>query len=172
MIEQRPNRVGLASAETLSHLEAVRREMAIQETVLAALIREREEYENQLAVAVQTAACTSRERFAVSSSGGTTAQNGPGLREIMKFRLYVAGRAPNSVQAVANLNAICRAYLHENCTIEIIDVIEEPLRALADGILVTPTLVKLSPPPVSSIIGDLSQTPSVLLTLGLEVDLK
>ena len=86
-----------------------------------------------------------------------------------KFRLYVAGDAPNSVQAIANLTALCRAYLLERHTIEIINVFQNPKRALADGILMTPTLVKLAPAPSPrKIIGNLSQTQPVLLALGIE----
>ena len=85
-----------------------------------------------------------------------------------RFRLYVAGDAQNSVQAVANLGAICKEHLPEGCDIEIVDVFREPKRALADGILMTPTLVKLAPSPAPKrIIGTLSQTQPVLDALGL-----
>ena len=43
----------------------------------------------------------------------------------------------------------------------------EPLRALVEGILVTPTLVRLSPP-VRHIVGDLSDRAIVLRALGLD----
>ncbi len=89
-------------------------------------------------------------------------------RALFKFRLYVAGDAPNSAQAVANLGALCRAHLPDRHEIEIVDVFLEPKRALADGIFLTPTLVKLAPSPVKKIIGTLSQTQIVLQALGLE----
>ncbi len=86
-----------------------------------------------------------------------------------KFRLYVAGDAQNSAQAVANLTALCKAYLKDRHAIEVVNVFKDPKRALADGILMTPTLVKLSPAPVCTIVGTLSRTESVLQTLGLEL---
>lgn len=89
-------------------------------------------------------------------------------QRFFKFRLYIAGDAPNSTLAVANLLALCRAYLPERHEIEIIDVLREPRLALANGILMTPTLVKLAPAPVRQIIGTLSQVEPVLLALGLE----
>jgi circadian clock protein KaiB len=49
----------------------------------------------------------------------------------------------------------------------VIDVLKEPLRALAEAVLVTPTVVKLSPWPEQQIIGDLSQEEEVLRALGL-----
>ena len=86
-----------------------------------------------------------------------------------KFRLYVAGDAQNSAQAVANLTALCKAYLKDRHSIEIVNVFHEPQRALADGILMTPTLVKLAPTPAPrKIIGTLSQTQPVLQALGLQ----
>lgn len=86
-----------------------------------------------------------------------------------KFRLYIAGDAPNSEQAVANLAAFCRAHLVDRHKIEIVDVFRDPKRALADGIFMTPTLIKLTPSPIRRIVGTLSQTRIILVTLGLEV---
>jgi circadian clock protein KaiB len=84
-----------------------------------------------------------------------------------KFRLYVAGDSPNSTQAVANLNSLCHEHLPDRHEIEIIDVLCDPERALTDGILLTPTLVKLSPAPVRKILGNLNQLQTVLLALNL-----
>lgn len=87
---------------------------------------------------------------------------------MFKFRLYVAGDALNSTQALANLAALCQAQLPDRHEIEVIDVFQHPKRALIDSIFMTPTLVKLAPPPVRRIVGTLSQTQLVLLALGLE----
>jgi circadian clock protein KaiB len=84
-----------------------------------------------------------------------------------RFRLYVAGDAQNSAQAVANLNALCREYLPNRHSIDIVDVFRDPERALADRIFMTPTLVRLRPHPVRRIVGTLSQTQPVLHALGL-----
>jgi circadian clock protein KaiB len=83
------------------------------------------------------------------------------------FRLYLAGGAPNSVRAFANLYAICRKHFPGSHRIEVIDVLKDPLRALAEAILVTPTVVKLSPWPEQQIVGDLSEEEAVLRALGL-----
>jgi circadian clock protein KaiB len=84
-----------------------------------------------------------------------------------KFRLYVAGDAHNSAQARANLNLLCQAHLAGRCEIDVVDVFEEPQRALSDAILMTPTLVQLAPLPVRRLVGTLSQTQTVLHALGL-----
>ncbi len=86
---------------------------------------------------------------------------------VVMLRLYIAGDAPNSVQAIANLEAICQEYLQGGHKLEVIDVLKHPRRAMADGVLVTPSLAKLSPNPVANIIGNLSDKSKVLLALGL-----
>jgi circadian clock protein KaiB len=89
-------------------------------------------------------------------------------RSRYKFRLYVAGDAQNSAQAVVNLRALCRVYIPDRHEIEIIDVFRNPKRVLAEGILMTPTLVKLAPFPVCRIVGTLADTPTLVQSLGLE----
>lgn len=86
----------------------------------------------------------------------------------VKFRLYVADDALNSAQARANLLALCRMYLSDRYEIDLVDVFKEPQRALADGIFMTPTLIRLAPLPVRRIVGTLSQTALVLRALDLD----
>ena len=92
---------------------------------------------------------------------------GPHPQGAYVFRLYLAGGAPNSVRALANLYAICRKHFPYSHRIEVIDVLTHPLRALTDGVVVTPTLVKASPAPEQQIIGNLSEEEEVLRALGL-----
>jgi circadian clock protein KaiB len=82
------------------------------------------------------------------------------------LRLYVAGHAPNSLRAIANATAICNQHFAARHTLEIVDLLEDPRRALADGIIVTPTLLKLSPLPKQRMIGNLNDTDRVLMTLA------
>jgi len=86
---------------------------------------------------------------------------------IFRFRLYIADDTFNSVQAVANLRAICDTYLPGRHQIELINVFKDPERALEECIFMTPTLVKLGPAPVERIVGNLSHTNLVLQVLGL-----
>jgi circadian clock protein KaiB len=85
-----------------------------------------------------------------------------------KFRLYIAADTHNSVQARANLAELCRTYLPGRHEIEVVDVLQQPARALQDGIFMTPTLIMLAPAPVQRIVGTLSQTHTVLQALGIE----
>jgi circadian clock protein KaiB len=82
------------------------------------------------------------------------------------LRLYVAGSAPNSLRAIANARAICDAHFATGYELEIVDMLDHPQRALTDGIVVTPTLIKLLPFPVERVVGDLSDANQVLLTLA------
>jgi circadian clock protein KaiB len=88
---------------------------------------------------------------------------------IFKFRLYVAGDTQNSAQALANLTAICLEYLPDRHEIEVVDLLRQPKRALADGVLMTPTLILMAPSPIIKIVGTLSQRRTVLRTLGLGI---
>lgn len=88
-------------------------------------------------------------------------------RTVYKFRLFVADDTLNSIQASLNLTALCEAHLKGRHEIEIVDVFLEPKRALADGIFLTPTLIKLSPLPIRRIVGTLSEPHTVLRALGL-----
>lgn len=87
----------------------------------------------------------------------------------LSLRLYVAGQAPNSVAAINNLRILFPGGKAAGRTveIEIVDVLLEPMRGLRDGIILSPTLVRLSPPPARRVVGNLSDHAAVLLALGV-----
>jgi circadian clock protein KaiB len=91
-------------------------------------------------------------------------------RSIYKFRLFVADETLNSIQATANLHALCQAHLAGRHEIEIVDVFKEPQRAISEGVRMTPTLLRLAPLPIRRIVGTLVDTPRVLETLGLDTN--
>ena len=82
------------------------------------------------------------------------------------LRLYVAGASPNSVDAQANLTALLTGAFAGRFELEIVDVLRHPGRAVADAVLVTPMLHKLSPAPACRIFGNLKDSALVLRTLG------
>jgi circadian clock protein KaiB len=104
---------------------------------------------------------TTRERYA-----GDRGPSGP-VRNRLVLRLYIAGAAPNSMLAEANLRALLGGMRPTEYELEIVDCILEPLRALQDGVFVTPMLLKLSPEPAASIVGSLRDVARVSLALGL-----
>ena len=89
------------------------------------------------------------------------------VHPIHHLRLYIAGDAQNSLEALANLREICDCHLGGACETEVVDVFLQPERAMRDGIFMTPTLVKLSPGVPRTVIGTLSDTQTVLQALEL-----
>ena len=86
---------------------------------------------------------------------------------VFSFRLYVAGEGLNSARAIANLNALCQDRLAGRHQIEIVDVFGHPDRALADRIVMTPTVMRLEPGPIRRVIGTLHASDDVAAALGL-----
>jgi circadian clock protein KaiB len=87
--------------------------------------------------------------------------------ESWRMRLYVAGQSTRSVAAITNLRRICDTHMPGRCTIEVIDLMRNPELARDDQIVAIPTLVRKLPEPVRRIIGDLSETDKVLMSLEL-----
>ena len=84
-----------------------------------------------------------------------------------ELRLYVAGKTPRSLAALANLKRYCEEHLQGKYSIEVIDLLVQPQLAEGDQILAIPTLVKKVPEPIRKIIGDLSNEEKVLVGLDL-----
>jgi len=72
------------------------------------------------------------------------------------LRLYIAKGARTSVAAVANLKQAVADCQGAAAEVEVVDVYQAPKRALADRILVTPTLLRIRPDNVAIMIGDLA----------------
>lgn len=91
-----------------------------------------------------------------------------GAQARLRVRLYLAGDAPNSIAALANLRGAIADYPDGQVDLELIDVLAAPDRGLRDGILVTPMLVKFEPPPERRVLGSLRDRATLLAVLGLE----
>ena len=89
----------------------------------------------------------------------------PQKKSRLRLRLYVAGSAPNSLHAIASIRTICEELAPRVPDLEIVDMLTDPQRALADGIIVTPTLLRLRPLPVQRLIGGLGDLPRVMRLL-------
>jgi circadian clock protein KaiB len=85
----------------------------------------------------------------------------------MMVRLYVAGESPNSVAAKGNLRAALASLSPEDVSIELVDVLREPERSLRDGVLVTPTLIRVAPKPERRMVGNLRDRAALLAGLGI-----
>jgi circadian clock protein KaiB len=84
--------------------------------------------------------------------------------------LYVAGRSPKSVNAIANIKRLCEANLQGRYVLEVIDLYQQPQLAQAEQIIAVPTLIRKSPSPLRRIIGDMSNAERVLVGLDIRSD--
>ena len=87
--------------------------------------------------------------------------------ERWELRMYVAGHTPTSLAAFTNLKKICEEHLAGRYSIEVIDLLDNPLLAKSEQIVTIPTLVRILPLPVKQIIGDLTDTERVIAGLDL-----
>jgi PAS domain S-box-containing protein len=71
----------------------------------------------------------------------------------VKFRLYFAGNGPHSTRALEQVSAWSKAHPSFQISLETIDVQREPSRAVADDIVLVPSLVQLEPGPLHSFTG-------------------
>ena len=83
------------------------------------------------------------------------------------LKLYVAGDGPNSAAARSNLRRLLSPMDPSSYSVEIIDCMDDPMRALEEGVLVTPTTIRCEPGPMVTIVGSLSDAKGVRDALGL-----
>ena len=86
----------------------------------------------------------------------------------IQLKLYVAGRTPRSESAAARVRQLFEDVLKTAYEMTVIDVLEGPSLADQDKVIATPTLIKLDPPPVRRIVGDLSDLAQVARLLGMQ----
>ncbi len=88
--------------------------------------------------------------------------------EVWDLSLFVAGREnPNSVIAFSNLKRICEEHLPGSYNLQVIDITDSSDIANTENIIAVPTLIRNVPAPRRTIIGDLSNTDRVLVSLGV-----
>ena len=87
--------------------------------------------------------------------------------ERIELRLYVSGCTPKSARAIADFQRLCQKHLPGRCDVEIIDIYQQPDRAVEAQIVAVPTLIKSSPRSLRRLIGSLAETATVLESLGL-----
>ena len=83
------------------------------------------------------------------------------------LRLYIAGQTTKAQKAIEDLEAFLDEYCKGEYSFEIIDVFENPQLTGFDQIIVTPTVIKLLPPPTVRITGELSDWKRAKEALGL-----
>ena len=85
------------------------------------------------------------------------------------LRLYVTGMTLRSMQAIANLRAICETRLQGRYDLEVVDIYRHPRLARDEQIVAAPTLIRKLPLPLRRMVGNLSDEERVLMGLDLRV---
>ncbi|MBF0584892.1 MAG: circadian clock protein KaiB [Magnetococcales bacterium] len=83
------------------------------------------------------------------------------------LKLYIAGYTSRSARSIKNLRRVCNEMMAGMYEIAVIDILDQPQLAEDEKILATPTLIKVLPPPMRRIIGDLSDREKVLAGLDI-----
>jgi len=84
-----------------------------------------------------------------------------------KFILFISGMSIKSGYAIENIRKICDQYLAGAYELQIIDIAIDKEQAVRYQVIAIPTLIRISPEPVRTILGDLSDTQKVLKILDI-----
>ncbi len=87
--------------------------------------------------------------------------------ESYELTLFVSGASTASARAVRNARALCEAHLAGRHELTIVDINQDPELARGRRVLATPTLLKNRPAPERMLVGDLSDSESVLAALNI-----
>jgi circadian clock protein KaiB len=98
-----------------------------------------------------------------------TARKTAGPRSGTRYalKLFIAGATDRSHQAVLRVRELCANELQNGCTLEVIDIYQQPALARENQIIATPTLIKERPKPVRRFIGNLMNTSGLFTELEL-----
>ena len=83
------------------------------------------------------------------------------------LQLYVSGMSSRSMDAIDKIRHLCDENLDGAFDLEIIDLYKNPDAASEMQIVFSPSLIKTSPLPRKTLVGDFSDTDKVIKGLGL-----
>ena len=87
--------------------------------------------------------------------------------EDVVLTLFVSGMTSRSVRAVADLRRIASEHIGPRCRLEVVDISQQPERAVQQQVVAVPMLLKERPPPASKVIGSLADPERVLGALRM-----
>lgn len=79
------------------------------------------------------------------------------MRDTMMLHLYITGGTPHSEQALQRLRIALNGLTEHRYDLHVVDLRNEPMRALQDGIVAVPTLQISTGTFRSRLVGDLSE---------------
>lgn len=78
------------------------------------------------------------------------------------LRLFIASNNARAEQTLSNIHQLLEEGLTSPYTLKVIDIAKNPEQAVANQIVITPTLIRVSPKPVRRIVGQLNDISRVL----------
>ncbi|MDO9436606.1 circadian clock KaiB family protein [Hydrogenophaga sp.] len=84
------------------------------------------------------------------------------------FRLYVSAVSPRSSRAVVNARKFFEEHFAGSHVLEVLDIADNIDAARADQVIASPTLIRVAPLPQRRFVGDMSNTESLRLALGIK----
>ncbi len=90
------------------------------------------------------------------------------MAEKPAFILFISGMSVKSVRAIENIKKIGEEHLNNFYDLEIIDLSKDKAKAVEYQIFALPTLIRKSPGPVRTLLGDLSDKEKILKILDVK----
>lgn len=87
--------------------------------------------------------------------------------EHYSLRLYITGTSVLSNRAVTAIRDLCEELLPGKYDLEVVDIYQQPVKAMDAQIIATPTLVKRLPKPLKRFVGNLADREKVISGLDL-----
>ncbi len=85
----------------------------------------------------------------------------------IQLRLFVSGENPAHARVARGLGHVIARKFPNACELQVVDVCRCPELAERDGVLATPTLMRVSPQPACRVVGELAACKNTLAALGL-----
>jgi circadian clock protein KaiB len=83
------------------------------------------------------------------------------------LRLYVTGLTASATQAIACVQSLKEHLGEDQVEVEIVDVLDHPLRAVKDDVYATPTLIRFNPAPMRRVFGSFTSVQTLVDSLQL-----
>lgn len=109
-----------------------------------------------------------REETPDGSLRFTSLLDGSSAVKHYSLRLYITGTTERSNRAVASIRSLCDELLPGKYDLEVVDIYQQPVKAMDAQIIAAPTLVKMLPKPLKRLIGSLSNREKLAFDLELK----
>lgn len=90
------------------------------------------------------------------------------MNDKISLKLYIVGDPNLPSEIINSLKKVLDEELKDGYEIKAVNVLNHPEEAMKDGVLATPTLVRIRPEPVLRVLGDLSDCERVMRSLQID----